>query len=132
MKHFPLTRRTKVVALSLVLFSFCFLGWQAQAERSISGFVPNSYASARAWIRSMTAAFMPTSVTVLGTPTQVIDSNTLAFTVPAVINRLLVVAASGDLALDITSVTFNGQALTQAVERNDMTAVRSADRPAHQ
>ncbi len=47
------------------------------------------------------------------------------FTVPAGVNRLLIVGASDSYSLDITTVTFNGTALTQIVEKNDSYAVDS-------
>lgn len=61
----------------------------------------------------------------LGTTAQVQGSNTLSFAFPAGNNCLLLVAASDPNVTDIISVTYNGMALTQAVERTDNFAVDS-------
>ncbi len=66
------------------------------------------------------------TVSVLGTPAWTNSGATLSnFTVPAGNNRVLVVAASAEnvsgatSALDITSVTFNGSAMTLGAKKND-------------
>src|SRR2546428_697177 len=62
------------------------------------------------------------SVSMLGTAGQIANNSTLAFTVAAGNNRVLVVAASGFSitgATDITGVTFGGTAMTQAVKLAD-------------
>jgi hypothetical protein len=62
----------------------------------------------------------------LGAPAQVNNNTTLFFSVPPATNRLLVVAASGShlsAATNISGVTFNGTAMTQAVKKQDGVAV---------
>ena len=65
------------------------------------------------------------AVTSLGTSVQAFDTTTLSYTVAAGNDRLLIVSASDDAATDIQSVSFNGMALTQAVEQSDTVAVDS-------
>jgi uncharacterized repeat protein (TIGR02543 family) len=71
---------------------------------------------------SATAAFTTNGVAPLGLPSQVNNSSTLSFIVPAGSNRLLVVTASASStagASDITGVTYNGTAMTLAVKQSD-------------
>jgi hypothetical protein len=73
------------------------------------------------------AAVVPTraSVTQLGSPAFVTNTNTLGFTVPAGVNRILLVVASDENATDISTVTFGVSPLTQRAEHNDGAAVDS-------
>lgn len=61
----------------------------------------------------------------LGSPTFTTNTNTLSFTVPSGGNRILLVVASDDNALDIASVSFGASPMIQRAEHNDGTAVDS-------
>lgn len=65
------------------------------------------------------------AVTQLGGATFSTNTNTHSFTVPTGNNRLLLVVASDDNALDITSVTYGATPMIQRAEHNDGFAVDS-------
>lgn len=75
------------------------------------------------WLVMLAPAFA--TVSALGPPAQVAGATTLAYTVPAGSNRLLVVTASNASATSVTSVSFGATPMTLAVQRDDTTALDS-------
>jgi hypothetical protein len=75
------------------------------------------------WLVMLAPAFA--TVSALGTPAQVAGATTLAYTVPAGSNRLLVVTASNASATTLTSVSFGATPMTLVVQRDDTFAFDS-------
>lgn len=78
-----------------------------------------------AFVIAVSSLAMNAAVTQLGSAATATLTNTLSFTIPAGNNRVLIVAAADDQALDIVSVSFGANAMVQRAERDDAFAVDS-------